>query len=52
MITEIQKRIDSEVESVGVSLERGEWEEAKEGVGRWRYWASMMTRLEQLEGEL
>ena len=52
MITEIQGRIESEAESVGISLERGEWEEAKQGVGRWRYWASMISRLEQLEDEL
>ncbi|KAF8467783.1 hypothetical protein BDZ91DRAFT_723060 [Kalaharituber pfeilii] len=49
MLEENQIRCQNEEEYVGKLLEEGRWEEAWEGLGRWRYWRSMDGRLKQLE---
>lgn len=52
MMREVEGRIKSEERGVGEDLEKGDWEGARRGVGRWRYWRSMMGRLGELEEEV
>ncbi|KAF8455682.1 hypothetical protein BGX38DRAFT_1140325 [Terfezia claveryi] len=52
MMREVEGRIKSEERGVGEDLESGHWEGARRGVGRWRYWRSMMGRLGELEEEV
>jgi len=52
MMREVEGRIKLEEGVVGGALERGDWEGARRGVGRWRYWRSMMGRLGELEEEV
>ena len=52
MMREVKGRIYSEERGVGGNLESGDWVGARRGVGRWRYWRSMMGRLGELEEEV
>ncbi|KAF8426263.1 hypothetical protein EV426DRAFT_704213 [Tirmania nivea] len=52
MMREVEGRIKSEEREVGGALEGGDWDGARRGVGRWRYWRSMMGRLGELEEEV
>ena len=52
MARENEERIKAEEENVASWLERGEWERAREVVGRWRYWVSVRERLERAGEEV